>query len=337
MNIKENVSLRSYNTFGIDVCAKYAVTITDEDQIKELIGTDIYRNNKTMILGGGSNVLFTGNFDGLLIRNEITGRKVEEETEDHVIVKFGAGENWHEAVLFAVQQGWGGIENMSLIPGTVGAAPMQNIGAYGVEIKETFLSLDAVDLESGDKRQFEKDECGFGYRQSIFKTTHKNRFFITAVRLMLSKSAQINTGYGAIRQTLAEMEVHQPSIRDVSDAVIRIRRSKLPDPAEIGNAGSFFKNPVISKERFSHLKEQFPSIVGYPTEEGVKVPAGWLIEHAGWKGKKTGNIGVHKDQALVLVNYGGGKGEEIYQLSEDILQSVHAKYGIDLEREVNIV
>ncbi|MGB3468417.1 MAG: UDP-N-acetylmuramate dehydrogenase, partial [Cyclobacteriaceae bacterium] len=302
MNIAENVSLKPYNTFGIDVKARYMVTITDEDQIRQLIDSDIYKNNQSLILGGGSNVLLTGDYEGLVIKNNIAGKEILEDTNQYVLVKFGAGENWHETVLFAVEKGWNGIENMSLIPGTVGAAPMQNIGAYGVEIKEVFHSLEAIDLQTGEKQTFDKEQCGFGYRQSIFKTSHKNRFFITSVSLTFPKSATINTSYGAIRQILDDMKVHQPTIRDVSEAVIRIRQSKLPDPSKIGNAGSFFKNPVVPMSQFVQLKEQFPDIVGYQTDLGVKVPAGWLIENAGWKGKTFDKVGVHKDQALVLVN-----------------------------------
>ena len=236
-----------------------------------------------------------------------------------------------------MNKGWGGIENMSLIPGTTGAAPMQNIGAYGAEIKDVFISLEAIDFSSGSLVTFTNEQCQFGYRQSIFKTTHKNQYFITSVTLRLLKKPTLNTSYGAIQQTLADNGITNPKIKDVSDAVIAIRQSKLPNPAEIGNAGSFFKNPTISVESFDELKKQFLNIVGYPNEDGVKVPAGWLIEQAGWKGKTIGEIGVHKNQALVLVNYGKGAGIDIWQLSEDIKLSVESKYGIVLEREVNII
>lgn len=337
MDIAENVSLKDMNTFGIESNARYLIRISNVDQLLELIKSEVFKHNKHLVLGGGSNVLFTEDYPGLVIKNQIKGIEIVSEDDQNVMIQVGAGENWHQLVLHAVENGWGGIENMSLIPGTVGAAPMQNIGAYGVEIKDVFVKLDAVAYETGELVSFSKSECNFGYRQSIFKLSHKDQYFITSVALKLSKKPVVNTSYGAIRQMLEGNGVVKPTIKDVSDAVIAIRQSKLPDPAEIGNAGSFFKNPTISTEQFELLKVKHPKIVGYPNDQGVKVPAGWLIEHAGWKGRTFGDIGVHKNQALVLVNYGNGGGAALWQLSEDIRKSVYEKYGIDLEREVNIV
>jgi UDP-N-acetylmuramate dehydrogenase len=266
---------------------------------------------------------------------EIKGIHVEDYSENEVLVKVGAGENWHEFVLFCIEKGYAGVENLSLIPGTVGASPMQNIGAYGVEIKEVFDSLWAIERDVLAFRKFSWEECAFGYRESIFKGALKDRYIITQVWFRLSKQPTIKTSYGAIQDTLKEMGKDQPSIKDVSDAVIQIRRSKLPDPAEIGNAGSFFKNPTIPTEQFDTLKIEYPHIPGFSGEGGVKVPAAWLIEQTGWKGKRFGNIGVHAKQPLVLVNYGGGEGKDIVQLSRDIQASVKETFGIDLHPEVN--
>ena len=340
MFIAENVSLKPFNTFGIDAHARFFVEVSSQEMVSALVNrlqsdVDLKRLPR-LVLGGGSNILLTKDFTGLVIHNQIKGVTVMQETEDDVVIEVGAGENWHELVLHAIRNGWGGIENMSLIPGTVGAAPMQNIGAYGVEIKDVFEELTAVNVSNGEAEYFSNEACEFGYRQSIFKSSHKGRYVICSVKLRLSKKPVVNVSYGAIKQTLEAQGIDTPTIKDVSQAVISIRQSKLPDPAEIGNAGSFFKNPTIDKAQFEKLQVEFPDIVGYPNEDGVKVPAGWLIEHAGWKGVTKGRIGVHKNQALVLVNYGGGAGADIYQLSEDISQSVQEKYGILLHREVNI-
>ena len=339
--IEKQVNLQPFNTFGIAVTASHFVSVSSTEMAQQLVtrireDTDLQKLPR-MILGGGSNILLTGDFDGLIIHNQIKGISVIAESEQEVVVCVGAGESWHELVLYAIGKGWGGIENLSLIPGTVGAAPMQNIGAYGAEIKDVFVSLAAVHLQSGDLVTFNKEDCQFGYRQSIFKTSHRDQYMICTVTLRLSKQPEVNISYGAISETLRQQGIENPGIRDVSQAVIAIRQSKLPDPAQIGNAGSFFKNPTISNDQFERLKASFPDIVGYPNNAGVKVPAGWLIEHAGWKGQTKGNVGVHKNQALVLVNYGGGEGRDIYQLSEEIKQSVREKYGITLEREVNVV
>jgi len=289
-----------------------------------------------LMLGGGSNLLLTKNYEGLVSKNELSG--IEILTADNsVFVKSAAGENWHDLVLFTIKNNLGGIENLSLIPGSVGAAPMQNIGAYGVEVKDVFHELEAYEIATGKIKKFNAQQCSFGYRESVFKQELKNQFVITSVTLKLTKNPTLNTSYGAINDELKKRGITNPTIKDVSDAVISIRQSKLPDPKEIGNSGSFFKNPVIAKSKFFALKEKFPDIVNYPVDDNnVKLAAGWLIENAGWKGKTIGNYGVHKNQALVLVNYGGANGNDIYQLSEDILKSVKMLYDVELEREVNI-
>lgn len=292
-----------------------------------------------MFLGGGSNVLLCNDYNGLLIRNAIKGKQIVHEDDDHVFLKVYSGENWHETVMYCVERNWGGIENLSLIPGTVGAAPMQNIGAYGVELEQVFDQLEAFNLHSFELETFNKTQCAFGYRESVFKRQLKGQYFIYSVTFKLSKKPCIHVDYGDIQAVLNEkgLSPETTSIKDVSAAVIQIRQSKLPDPKVLGNSGSFFKNPQITKEHFESLKLQFPDIKGYPQNEGMKVPAGWLIEQCGWKGKRVGNTGSHAKQALVLVNYGGATGSEIYQLAQDIIKSVSDKFSIQLEPEVNIV
>lgn len=337
MNIQENFSLKRLNTFGI---AKSARFFTSVESIKSLQEALIWAKNhscKSLILGGGSNILLTDDFDGLVIKMEIKGIELIHEDDDSILVQVGAGENWHDLVTFAIDQNWAGLENLSLIPGTVGASPMQNIGAYGVEIQEVFESLVALDRSSMETRTFSKEECKFGYRESVFKHEFKDQYVICSVIFKLRKKPDLRIEYGAIRDVLKEKGIVEPSIREISEAVIAIRSSKLPDPKEIGNAGSFFKNPTISPGKYSELKSSFPEIPGYPTEEGIKVPAGWLIEQAGWKGKRIGDVGVHAKQALVLVNYGNGEGAEIIDLSNQIRKSVKDKYGIDLHPEVNFI
>lgn len=337
--LRENVSLRLLNTFGVEARARYFVEVTGLGELDELLQHPVIRDQRRLILGGGSNVLFTRDFEGLVIRVRIRGTQVMEETGDHVLVSLGAGEVWHESVMHCIRHDWGGIENLSLIPGTVGAAPIQNIGAYGVELMQVIHSVDGVDLTTADRRTLAPDECLFGYRDSVFKHGLKENFFISSITLRLTKvTHQMNVAYGAIRELLERKKITSPTIRDVSDAVIEIRRSKLPDPAVIGNAGSFFKNPVVTPEIASEIKRAFPKIPFYPAEnQYVKIPAGWLIEQCGWKGKRNGNVGVHTQQALVLVNYGNGTGEEIVELSKQIQQSVKEKFNIALTTEVNII
>ncbi len=336
--IEENVSLKPYNTFGMEVSARYFTEITEAGQLISLLKDPPRASGKKLYLGGGSNILLLKDFDGLVIKISIKGIRVTEETTDHIILQAGAGEVWHEFVLHCIERNLGGVENMSLIPGTVGAAPMQNIGAYGAEVKDTFHSLEALNLETLETEVFDREKCAFGYRESFFKHEGRDKYVILNVSFKLSKKPEINIAYGAIRQTLAEMEIDYPTIRDVSNAVIRIRKSKLPDPAETGNSGSFFKNPEISREEYLKVREKHPDIPGYEVSEAiVKVPAGWLIEQAGWKGKRFGQVGVHDKQALVLVNFGGGKGSEIAELANRIQTSVSEKFGISITPEVNFI
>lgn len=348
MKVQENISLKSFNTFGIDVSAKHFARFHTVDELHELLefSTQTTNHNKPamFILGGGSNILFTKDFDGLVLKNELLGIKEIKEDEHHVYVQAGAGVNWHHFVLHCIHNGWAGVENLSLIPGNVGASPMQNIGAYGVEIKEVFYSLEAFHIPDKKTVHFSVNDCAFGYRESVFKRKYKNEFVITNVTYRLNRTPSYNTSYGAIEQELEKMGVKQLSIEAISQAVINIRSSKLPDPAVAGNAGSFFKNPEIENSKFDILKKEHPAIVGYPLPNGnVKLAAGWLIEQCGpgnrtsWKGYRNGDAGCHARQALVLVNYGHASGNEIYDLSEKILQSVKERFGVELEREVNIV
>ncbi len=336
MKILYDFSLKELNTFGLSVLAKSYVEVFDIQQFKLLLNNS--KDANVMILGGGSNILLTKDYDGLVIKNTIKGIEILDVNDDDVTIKVGAGEVWHEFVLYCIENGFGGVENLSLIPGTVGAAPMQNIGAYGVEIKDVFHSLEALNLETLEVEIFDNNDCKFGYRQSIFKNTHKGKYAIVNVTFQLSKKPMLNTSYGAIQEVLSSNDISAPTIKDVSDAVISIRQSKLPNPDEIGNAGSFFKNPAISVDKFNLLKASFTNIPSYELpNEGVKVPAGWLIESCGWKGKRIGDIGVHDKQALVLVNHGNGHGIDLYRLAKDIQQSVKDKFGIELEMEVNVL
>lgn len=340
MQLQENFSLKSLNSFGMDVSARYFGKFSNLEelvQLKELCSNKSLE--KTLILGGGSNILFTKNFDGAILKNEILGIRLIEETKEHFIIEAGAGENWHEFVMNCIDNNFAGLENLSLIPGTVGASPIQNIGAYGVEIKDCFHSLDAYHLQDKSVVKFEAKDCFFGYRESIFKTVNKNQFAILKVRFQLSKHPNLKTSYGIIEQELAKNNICSPTIKDISNAVISIRTSKLPDPKIIGNAGSFFKNPIITLSNFEQLKYQYPSIPGYATDnpEFVKIAAGWLIDQCGWKGYRKADAGCHALQALVLVNHGNATGSEILTLSEDIIRSIQDKFGIELEREVNIL
>lgn len=334
-SISYNVPLALHTTFGVPASAERYFPIKSEDELLQILPA--LNKDHFLILGGGSNILFTQNFSGDVIHNQITGKNVVKEDKEHVYVKVGAGEVWHEFVLYSIENGWGGVENLSLIPGNVGASPMQNIGAYGVEIKDVFHQLEAVAIKDGSKKTFNKEECAFGYRESVFKKELKNQYIITSVTYVLSKKPTLNTSYGAINEELNNAGVQSPTIKDVSDAVIKIRQTKLPDPSKIGNAGSFFKNPIITNDQLKEIQEKHPKIVSYPVDDDhSKVAAGWLIDQAGWKGKTFGNFGVHKNQALVLVNLGGAFGQDIYELSERIIDDIHHKFGIQLEREVNI-
>jgi UDP-N-acetylmuramate dehydrogenase len=337
MNLQNDISLKTFNTFDIDVSAKTFVEINSLEDFKALQKEPVYKTDNILILGGGSNILFTKNYNGLVIKNSLKGIEIVKEDADFVRVKAAGGENWHKFVMWCVDKNYGGIENLSLIPGCVGAAPMQNIGAYGVEIKDVCEKVHALDLQTGKEVVFSNEDCKFGYRESVFKNTFKNKFLITSVVFKLNKKPVFNTSYGAIEQELAAMGVKEKSIKAISDAVIKIRSSKLPDPQKIGNAGSFFKNPEVSKAKHDELKQKFEKLVSYPLENGnYKLAAGWLIEFCGLKGKRNGQAGVHINQALVLVNYGGVNGNEIYKLSQEVLDAVQNTFGVTLEREVNI-
>ncbi len=338
VQIIKNISLLPYNTFGIDVSANYFCEVNTATELQELIQSPLYKEEPRLMLGAGSNILFTKNFQGLVIKNALAGISVVAEDEDRILVKAHAGEMWHYLVMHCVNQGWGGIENLSLIPGTVGAAPIQNIGAYGVEIAELVEKVEGIDTTSGALRSFNKDECRFEYRESAFKVKLKEKYFISSVTLSLSKKNHLfNIQYGAIRDTLNQHHVKSLSVKAVSDAVINIRQSKLPDHTVIGNAGSFFKNPTLTAKHFQELKNTYASIPSYPSDnQNIKVPAAWLIEQCGWKGKRINNIGVHPHQALVLVNYGGGNGAEILHLAMQIQSSVKETFGVTLIPEVNI-
>lgn len=336
MQLLQNVSLKPYNTFGMDIVAEYFLTLNDE-QLLPTITADTSLPLERKILGGGSNVLITKPVTGLLIHNQLKGIEVITEDENHVWLKVASGEVWHELVMYAISKGWAGIENLALIPGTVGASPMQNIGAYGVEAKETIESVTFWNWEEAKFTTLSNSECNFGYRDSIFKHELKDKVFITSVVYKLNKKPNLNTSYGAISQELEKMGVKDITIKAIADAVIAIRSSKLPDPKEIGNAGSFFKNPTLPVAQYASLKEQYADIPSYPVSDTmVKVPAGWLIEQCGWKGKREGDTGVHAKQALVLVNYGNAKGADVWHLSGEVVDSVKDKFGIELEREVQV-
>jgi len=337
LQIQENVSLKNFNTFGIDVSARYFVEIGHEDELVELFMDPQWLQMERLVLGGGSNMLMVNDFDGLVIRINIRG--IEHRiNHNEVFVEAGAGEVWNDLVNFCVAREYAGVENLSLIPGSVGASPIQNIGAYGVELKDVFYSCQAFEIASGTFRKFTNEDCRFGYRDSIFKNELKEKFIIISVKFKLSLVPNLNLKYGAIEQELANRGITNPTIKDVSQVVSHIRVSKLPDPSTIGNAGSFFKNPVISKDIFDQVYSKFPEVVNYPASNGqVKLAAGWLIEQCGWKGKVVGHTGTWKNQALVLVNHGGATGEEVYSFSSQIIDSVYSKFGVLLEREVNII
>lgn len=332
----ENKSLKNLNTFGIDARARYFSAFASADELAGL--TEWAGARRKLILGGGSNILLTRDIDGIVLQNAIKGIELVDEDEEHVYVRTGAGENWTGFVDYCIGRDWAGLENLSLIPGSVGAAPMQNIGAYGVELESVFLELEAWNLADRNIKTFTLGDCEFGYRDSVFKGRYRDQFVILSVTFRLRKSPIFHTAYGAVQEELDRMGVKELSIRAISQAVVAIRRSKLPDPAQIGNAGSFFKNPTIPNEQFASLQEQFPGIVGYRVVLGnTKLAAGWLIEQCGWKGYRRGDAGVHERQALVLVNYGNARGAELEKLGNEIAASVRDKFGVALEREVNVI
>lgn len=338
MRITENASLRPFHTFGVDAKARLFVQLESEEDILDFLENHGLKKDKTFVLGGGSNVLFTRDFYGTILRIENKGIEITGEDSEHVYVKAAAGEEWDELVNYAVSRGFGGLENLSLIPGSVGAAPIQNIGAYGVEQKDHFHSLEAVSIREQEKKTFNYQQCQFGYRDSIFKNEYARKFIVTSVTYRLDKKPVLHTEYGSILEELQRMKVKEPTVKDVSKAVINIRNLKLPDPLVTGNAGSFFKNPVVSKEIHDKLKEKHPDMVSFKVgEEQYKLAAGWLIEQCGWKGQCIGHASVHKNQALVLVNLGKAMGSEVIHLSRMIRMSVEDKYGVKLEYEVNIL
>lgn len=333
MQLEQNISLKPYNTFGIDVPAEYFTELSDIGLLGEMTSLPQQKH----IIGGGSNILLTKPVHGLVVHNTLKGISVANEDKDHVWLNVASGEVWHNLVLFAIHNGWGGLENLALIPGTVGASPMQNIGAYGAEAKETIENVTCWHWQEKTFVTYNNRECGFGYRDSIFKHRLKDKVFITSVIYKLSKQPVYNTSYGAIEQELVEMGVTELSVKAIAQAVINIRTSKLPDPKQAGNAGSFFKNPTIAVAHYERLHSEYPDIPSYRVnDEMIKVPAGWLIEKCGWKGHRSGDVGVHTRQALVLVNYGNAKGSDIWKLSGDIVNSVQEKFGIELEREVQV-
>lgn len=337
MKIQENISLKGYNTFGIDVTARFFVEVTSLLQLQKVLELKAYP--KKFILSGGSNVLLTQNIDALVMHINLKGISIEDETDSEVVLKIMAGENWHELVLWSLNNNYGGLENLSLIPGNTGTAPIQNIGAYGIELKDVFESCTAMEIATGELIEFDKRSCEFGYRDSIFKNKAKGKYIITSVNLRLTKENHaLNTNYGAIENELKNLGIVYPTIHDVSKAVIAIRKSKLPDPSEIGNSGSFFKNPIVSKKTYEKLKKGHPEVPSYQISNlEVKIPAGWLIEQCGFKGKRIGDAGVHEKQALVLVNYGNASGKDILDLATTIQKTVKKKFKIEITPEVNII
>jgi len=339
MKLLENYSLKKVSTFHVKTNAEYYTEFASVDELKEILSSEFIKINPYMILGGGSNILFTSDYEGIIIRNVFKGISTVKEEGDTIYIKANSGERWHSFVIHCVNNNYGGIENLSLIPGTVGAGPIQNIGAYGAELKDVLHEVEAINIKTQEIKTFTNAECKFGYRESVFKHELKGKYIILSVTLKLVKNpAKVNLGYGSLSKELQDEGITNPTIKDVSNAVIKIRSSKLPDPDKIGNAGSFFKNPVIANVQFEKVKGQHPNVVSFPAEEGyTKLAAGWLIEQCGWKGKRFGDAGVHVDQALVLVNYDDATGKEIYDLSTKIIQSVKEKFGVELEREVNMV
>lgn len=334
MRIFEDYSLKKYNTFGIDAKASYFAVVQSVSELRKLLAEPEFLQLPKLFLGGGSNILLCGDYNGVVIQVDLEGIA----DLGNGLIKVQAGENWHEFVLWTLNHGYNGIENLSLIPGNVGTAPMQNIGAYGVELKDVFVELEAFHIASEEIHVFKNADCNFAYRESVFKHKHKGEYVILSVTFQLSKDGKLNTSYGAIQDVLSEKGISKPTAKEVSDTVISIRQSKLPDPKEIGNSGSFFKNPVILKSTFEEIQKEYSDVPSYPINgREVKVPAGWLIEKAGWKGKRIDDYGVHKKQALVLVNYGNAKGEDIYKLALEIQSSVKKKFDVHLQMEVNII
>ena len=338
MLITQNYSLKKHNTFAVDANAKNFSEVFSEEELIQLVCEEKFKSEKKLILGSGSNILFTKDFDGLVIKFSSEDIHIMKENTESVIIEADAGVNWNELVKFCVYRNFGGIENLTLIPGTVGAAPIQNIGAYGQELSEQLDSLNGVFINSGEKKSFKQNECRFSYRSSIFKEELKNEFLITSIRLKLSKIPKPNTNYKVLREYLLQKEITNPSIKNISNAVAEIRRSKLPDILKVGNAGSFFKNPIVSEDFLLKIESEYPDMVSFPSYDGkIKISAGWLIEKCGWKGKRIGNVGTSPDHALVICNFGGATGAEILEFAVRIKEEVANKFGIKFEEEVNIL
>lgn len=337
MEIQKNYDLTKLNTFGVKAKADFFAEIEKEEDLLELFKTPEFKNNEKLFLGKGSNILFTKDFKGIVVLNKLKGIEILKENTENIWIKSMGGEVWNDLVLFAVDKGYWGIENLSLVPGTVGATPVQNIGAYGVELKDVLDSLEAFNIENGEKKVFSNEECEFGYRDSIFKNKYKGKYFISAVILKLSKKENKNINYKVLKEYVEKNNLKLNGVKDISNAIIEIRKSKLPNPNVLGNAGSFFKNVFVEKSKLEEIKKMYPEVPSFEEENLLKIPTGWLIEKCGWKGKKIGNVGVHDKQALILVNYGGATGEEIRNLSEQIISSVFSKFGLKIEREVNLI
>lgn len=337
MEIDRNQSLLKFNTFKVDVKSKYFTRVKSEDELKKILATDIFKKNKFLILGSGSNILFTQDFDGLIIKNEITGIKKLYEDADSVEIEVGAGVEWDDFVLYCVENKYYGVENLVMIPGKVGAAPIQNIGAYGVEVKDTILKVKVLMLETGESAEFSNPECEFGYRDSLFKGRLKGKIVTTSVTFKLSKIKSINMKYGSLKNEFEEMNIVEPDIRDIYEVIKKVRTEKLPGVEEIGSAGSFFKNPVVSRDKLSELIKENPEIVYYEIDKNsVKLPAAWLIDKCGFKGKRAGDTGTYKNQALVIVNHNKATGKEIKEFSDQIKSTVFEKFRIEIIPEVNI-
>jgi UDP-N-acetylmuramate dehydrogenase len=337
MKIYENYDLTQLNTFGVKATAKYLAEVTSEEEVRELWQTDEFKNNPKLFLGGGSNILFTQNWQGIVVLNKMKGIEIISETPENIILKSMGGEIWHDLVTFTISRGWWGLENLSSIPGSVGAAPMQNIGAYGAELKSVLHSVEAYDVDTGEKKVFENDMYTKGYRESIFKNEFRGKYFITAVILKLSKIPKPNTTYRSLFDYLEKNKIEVNGPGDIGSAVTEIRKEKLPDPKIINNAGSFFKNVLVSPEKFKELQANFPNMPHFTEVENIKIPSGWLIEECGFKGKRIGDAGVYNKHALVLVNYGNATGEDIKNLAEEIIAAVYKKFGLKLTPEVNFI
>lgn len=334
--VLEGMDLASWTTFGISAHAAHWITAHSDDDVRFALSWRQERDAALLVMGGGSNMLMHADWEGLALHIGIRGVRVLKEEDGRIEVVVGAGENWHDWVMLALKNGWHGLENLALIPGQVGASPMQNIGAYGVELKDRFLWLEAIHVQTGSLKRFDAASCEFGYRESIFKSSEKGQWIIVRVAFILEENAPLQTAYGAIQQELKALPEESWTHADVAKAVMQIRSTKLPDPKKLGNAGSFFKNPVLGPDEFKRLQTAHPEVAHYPQSDGtIKVAAGWLIEQAGWKGKHRGTHGVHVNQSLVLVHYGGATGAEIWQLAQDIMNDVRSQYGVQLEPEVN--